>query len=235
MSKTRVAVRTSIQDLLGDTIPAEPIWSVFRYNEAINRNINLLAGRSLQIDSIAQTVTLIAGTYDYALTAAAGEMAAILQAFHVSSGQEILPLPWTEFNSQYRQDTSAPAPSGVPCHFTLWEATGTPRIRLGPTPNATGTVSLHEKTTVDLPTADGSTITFSDSLIRSLEASAGADLVESASREMLDKARLDRSFARTLRGQAEQGLRDHNLRKLRLGRRQSAVIRRGYPEFGMVR
>jgi len=226
LSQTRATVRGRIKELLGDVRPAEPIFTQFRYDECINRNIQMFMGRAIAQDTTL-TVSLVAGSYDYTVTAIIGEVKSAWQAFLSGTGAELTYLPLEELNNLYHQESSAAAASGDPAYFSLYESTTQVwKVRVAPTPASSGSLILYQSVTLDLPTSEGSSIAMDEQLIRALECAVAADLIETADQATLQAGRISRAAVPTFRLQAEQGLKDHNQRRMGMGRRQNYVLRR---------
>jgi hypothetical protein len=198
----------------------------FRYEEIIQRGIHSIATRTMMPRDAVASVTLVAGTYDYAVSASL-TIQSVSQAFLNSTGDELVFVPFDEFNAYYKQDTALPRASGTPAEFTLWENTsGLTRVRFGPTPSAAGTVKIHYSS-ITSPTTDSGFILFADDLITALVSWCAADIVVALDRAILTARGLDKSSAGPWIAEANQIIRGYNVRQGNLGLRQNHVLRYG--------
>lgn len=230
MATTRLTVTTFVQEMLGDTNPAARVISGFRVNECVSHNTHLMAGRCRMARNSVASLSLVASTYDYAVSATLTHQN-IAQVFLNSTGRELMFVPFEEFNAYYQQDTAQPLGSGTPEEYTLYEAiTATvhvSRIRFGPTPSAADTAKIHASNMPALLETDATTVPFSDQLVRGLVAACAAELVLAMSPENLAALKLDKAVASQWLADAERAIHDHNVRELNLGHQQDHVLRYG--------
>jgi hypothetical protein len=224
MAATRAVVRARIQELLGDVNPAERVVNLYRLNEIINRNIELIAPRVACPMRVAVSVTTEAGTPDYTASASF-EAQTVEQVFMNASGEELKLITFAEMCSNYRQDTATPVASGTPLYYTVYEKSdNVATLRIGPTPNAILVMKVHATSLTVLPTEDGSPggdIYFNAVLMRGLEAACAADVVEMLDDASLGALKISRGWAASLRRQAQEAIAAHNFRDEGLGRRHS--------------
>jgi hypothetical protein len=232
MAATRAVVRARIQELLGDVNPAERVVNLYRLNEIINRNMQVVAAQTIRPTELATAITLVNGTYDYAIVTV-DETQTVDQVFAngagvaLATGAELKLRTFVDMCSTYKQDTAAPVASGIPLHYTVYEKSdNVVTLRIGPTPNAaavTARVSLIVRATglITLPTTDASSIRFNAVLMRGLEAACAADVVEMLDDASLGALKISRGWAASLRRQAQEAIAAHNFRDEGLGRRHS--------------
>ena len=224
MSVTRAAIRTRVRELLGDTNGDERKISAFRYLQSIHRNMHMIAARVNMPRSSVQSITLVASTYEYtSLTNTPQSVGLVLLN---STGAELRPVPWEQFNAYYKQDTAEPRDSGTPSEYTIRENTSNGLvIRFGPTPNASDTVKVHIAIIPDQPSTDSTAVPFSDELARAWESAVAGELVSTISEDALKSLGVPRSSAALFFNQMEQAIRDYNRRQGRLGTRQDHIMR----------
>ncbi|HTF39006.1 MAG TPA: hypothetical protein VK754_00240 [Propionibacteriaceae bacterium] len=239
-------LRGRIFDMIGDVDSENPAINPFRLDAIINRQANRLASRTIRPQETVQSITLVVGTYDYAL-ASNGIVEHVSQVFLNADGLELYYLPFEQFNQRYRQATAAPAGSGQPREYTVWEtADQVMTLRVGPTPDTAGDGPLkvyHSILPVVLSNSvysfsDSDTIPFSHELLAGLEAACAAEAVLAMSDEFVAKLGLDRSrLVAHWTAEAEGAIRAYNLRQLNNGKRQDRIFRSsGYGHlFGWVR
>lgn len=142
MSQAYVDIRDRIRRLIHDVDPNRPAIGTLSMNAMIEGKSIEYAGRSFRHDESVQTVTLVAGTYDYTLT---GEIFGVQEVLRNSDGYSLTRRTMEYMNEHYRQDTSNPVSRATPTDYGIFELQGTTdasaqrvRIRVGPTP-PTGT------------------------------------------------------------------------------------------------
>ena len=227
MSATRSVVRGRIQELIGDVNPAERVVGQFRYDEVIGRNMHLLGARCAMGRDSVVSVTLVAGTYDYAVHATL-QYRDVSQVFLNDDGAELGFVPREQFDAYYLQDTADPVSSGTPREYTVYENTSSlTRIRVGPTPDAAGTLKVHASSIPALLTSDGATIPFSLELLRALESQCAAEIVLMLGQDALAKLGLDRAVAQKWTAEVDRTVRAYNQRVHDLGTRQNRILRYG--------
>lgn len=228
MAATRAVVRGRVQEILGDVDPSNRVVGQFRYDEVIGRNMHLLAGRVQMPQDAVASITLAAGTYDYAVHASL-QYLTVAQVFLDSDGQELEFVPRDEFNAYYRQDTSQPRSSGTPREYTVYEAATTSllRMRFGPTPDATDAAKVHASSLPALLSTDSSSIPFSNELLRGLESMCATEIALSLSPEQAARLGLDKSVVRKWSDDADEAIRTFNVRQRNLGNRQDRILRHG--------
>jgi hypothetical protein len=209
--------------MLGDQNPDERVVSTFRYNQAIGRNMHLIAARVQMPRSAVQSVSIsVALGFEYSTLTDTPQ--SVDQIFLNSTGDELVPVPWEQFNAYYRQDTADPRDSGTPREYTTREnVTSGLVIRVGPTPNASDTLKVHLSILPITLASDTTSIPFSDELRRGLESAVAAEIVTSLSDASLKKLGVPRPAAGLWNAQLETVIRDYNLRQQRLGTRQDHI------------
>lgn len=225
MSVTRAAIRTRVRELLGDTNGDERQISSFRYLQSIHRNMHLIAARVNMPRSSVQSVSIsVAGGYEYTtLTNTPQSVGLVLLN---STGAELAPVPWEQFNAYYRQDTAEPRDSGTPREYTMRENTSNGLVlRFGPTPDASDTVKVHISIIPDQPASDSTAVPFSDELARAWESAVAAELVSTIADDRLKALGVPRSAAGLFLKQMDEAIRDYNRRQGRLGTRQDHIMR----------
>lgn len=227
MAASRAVVRGRIQELIGDVNPAERVVNQFRYDEVIGRNMHLLGARcAMGRDSVA-SVTLVAGTYDYAVHASL-QYRDVSQVFLNDDGAELGFVPLGQFNAYYLQDTADPRSSGTPREYTVYENTSSLlRIRVGPTPDAAGTLKVHGSTIPVLLTSDSASIPFSLELLRALESQCAAEIALMLGPDALAKLGLASTAAQKWTAEVDSTVRAYNRRIHDHGSRQNRVLRHG--------
>lgn len=225
MATTRLAVRNRVYEMLGDPNPAERVVSEFRYNTSIERNMYLVAAKANMPRSAVSSTSLVADTYEYTISNTAQHVGFALLN---STGTELAPVPWEQFNAYYRQDSSSPRVSGTPKEYTVREDVSNDLIiRVGPTPDASDTLKVNLSVLPALLTTDAISIPFSEELTRALDLFVAGDVVASVSDELLAKLGVSRSAAGLWMDQGEKAVRDYNRRQSRLGERQNRIARHG--------
>lgn len=147
MSLSLVDVRDRVRLLTGDVDPGRPAVGTLRMNAMIEGRLIEFSGRTFRHDEAVQTVTLVASTYDYTLT---GETFGVQEVLRNSDGYALRRQTMEYMNEHYRQDTSSPvASANLPVDYAIFELAGTTasavqrtRIRVGPTPNASGSLKV---------------------------------------------------------------------------------------------
>ena len=226
MATDRATVRAAVQELLGDTNPDQRQVTTFRYNQSIHRHAQAIAARVYMPRIAVQSISLVAGTFEYtSLTATPNT---VDQVILNSTGAELAPVPWEQFNAYYRQDSAEPRDSGEPREYTIRESvTNGLVIRVGPTPSEADTLKIFETTIPAALASDATSIPFSDELVRGLESAVAAEIISTASDDRLKALGVARSAAATFAAQSEAMVRAYNLRQGRLGARQDRILRHG--------
>jgi hypothetical protein len=213
--------------MLGDVNPDSRAISQFRYNQSIARNVQLIAMRANLPRSAVQSVSIsVAGGYEY--SGITDAMQSVDQVLLNSTGDELVYVPWEQFNAYYRQDTAMPRASGTPVEYTIRENLSSGLvIRVGPTPNASDTLKVHGPILPAALSSDSTVIAFSDELIRGLESAVAAEIVSTLSEDKLKSLGVPRSAASLWVAQLDMAIRSYNQRQLRLGARQDRILRHG--------
>lgn len=223
MAATRVTVRRRIQELLGDTNPSERVVNTLKVEALINHHIVLLAARTIRNTETNLSIATASGTFDYTIHATL-EAQAVDQVYLNSTGTELRYLTLAEIGVLYKQGTTGAAANATPVHYTIFENEAqVPKIRLGPTPNATDAVDLVLSVMPTLPTADSTSILFPDVLMRGLEAAVAADCIDMMDDASLSALKLSRGAGASFRAQVEVAVAEHNARLNRFGRRQDRL------------
>lgn len=226
MASDRETVRGRIKELLGDSNPSEPIFGEFRYNDIINRNVYLIAGRATMPRTSVTSVSLVASTYEYTVASTVAQ--SVGQVFLNSNGDELNPVPWEQFNAYYKQDTAVPRASGTPREYTMREDTSnTLRFRFGPTPNATDTAKVHLSILPATLASDTTAIPFANDLVRALELTCAAEVVLVMDKARRQAAGLSPDVASKWLAASDAMVRDYNIRQAKLGTRQDHIYRGG--------
>lgn len=239
MSVTVEILKSRVRDLIGDVDSEQPVINPFRLDVIINKQIHRLSAKTIRPQETVQSITLVVGTYDYAL-ASSGLVAEVAQVFLDADGAELIgPVPFDVFNSRYRQATSEPAASGRPCEYTVWEtAANVATLRVGPTPDAASDGPLKVYHSI-MPTAlanttfpanasilaSNTTLPFGNELIAGLEAACAAEASRVMTAADRERAGIDKATIAGWVADAEEGVRAHNLRQRRLGRQQDHIFR----------
>jgi len=232
---TVAVLKARILDILGDVDPENRAVHPFRFDTIINRQVHRLASRTMRPQETVQSITLVVGTYDYAL-ASSGLVDHVSQVFLDADGSELLYVPFDLFNSRYRQATSEPAASGPPCEYTLWEtAANVMTLRVGPTPDnaADGPIKVYYSilpamlsNSVYSVLTGIEVIPFGNELIVGLEAACCADAVAGMNEESVKRLGIDKGIAiQQWAAEVESAIRAHNLRQLKNGKLQDHVFR----------
>ena len=219
-------MRAAVQELLGDTNPDQRQVTTFRYNQSIHRHVSAIASRVYLPRIAVQSVSLVAGTFEYtSLTATPNT---VDQVILNSTGAELAPVPWEQFNAYYRQDSAEPRDSGEPREYTIRESvTNGLVIRVGPTPSEADTLKIFETTIPAQVASDTTSIPFADELRRALESFVAAEIISTLSEDRLRALGVAKSAATLYLKQGEDGIRAYNIRQGRLGQRQDRILRHG--------
>jgi len=229
-------LRARILDRIGDMDPDQPAIAPFRLDAIINAQTHRIASRTIRPQETVQSITLVAGTYDYAL-ASSGLVEHVAQVFLDADGIELYYRPFEDFNSRYKQATSEPLPNGAPREYTTWEtAAQVMTLRVGPTPDSADDGPLKVYHSI-LPAmlsdsahdafSNTDSIPFSSELAVGLEAACAAEAVAGMKADDVARLGLDRrTLVAQWREDAESAIREYNRRQLRNGRRQDRIFRR---------
>jgi hypothetical protein len=177
------------------------------------------------------SVSLVSGTYQYTLSSESAKSVSLVLLN--STGGELAPVPWEEFNAYYKQDTASPRANGTPREYTTRESSAnTTLIRFGPTPNATDSAKVHVSllaaTASGVPTAgDVEDIFLPNDLIRGLEARCCAEVALMLAPENRAALGISADVATKWLDEAKQVIHDYNVRQGRLGSRQDYILRYG--------
>lgn len=230
------SIRARIYDIIGDHNTEDPAIDPFRIDSVINKNAHRIAARTIRPQETVQSITLVVGTYDYAL-ASSVNVDHVAQVFLDADGIELCYVPFELFNSRYKQATSEPAASGTPREYTLWETSSqVMTLRVGPTPDtaADGPIKVYHSVMPTLMSnsdnvgglSNTATIPFSNELVAALESACASELVGIMTAEKLEKLGLDKSvLIPRWEREVEEGIRSHNLHRLKNGLQQDRVLR----------
>jgi hypothetical protein len=191
--------------------------------QLMNTALHMLANRVMMEDEALLTVQLVAGTYDYTLTGIAGP---VRNVFLSPYGLELERMEWDEITVLYRQDTAAPAGSGVPSEYALVETSAqASKIRVAPTPSSLGAVAMKVRYSI-IPaalTAETSTVPFSQSMLRAFERQVASMCVALMSPEDRKRRMLGVEQVKGWQEMVESTVREENWR-MRLGSTQDAIM-----------
>jgi hypothetical protein len=175
VSATRIVTERNIRLLIDDNNPQQFSISSVRMAQLIQGQMQLIGQRVfLPMESVF-SVTLVASTYDYTLTGVVGD---IRQIIDNATGLELDQQTLDYMVQIYRQDSATSTSTGTPRDYALLETSAQlSRIRVGPTPSASGTLKVYYGIIPTSLTADSSTIPFSAPLLRGLERAVAAECV----------------------------------------------------------
>lgn len=211
MSATRSATEDIIRLLIDDHDRDDYAISSIRMAEIIQGQMQLLGAQTHLPMEAVTSVALLAGTYDYTLTGVVGD---VRQVIDNATGMELTPVTLDELVSTYRQDTAVPqGSSNPPLYYAVLETSAQlSRIRVAPTPGASGTLKVYYGIVPASLSADASTIPFSAPLLRVLERSCAMECVASMSREDRAQRMISADVLSIWQNSVSEGLRAENLR-----------------------
>lgn len=215
MSATRSATELEVRRLIDDLDPDDFAISSIRMHSMVQGQMHLLAPRTVLPMEAVTDVALLASIYDYTLTGIVGD---IRQAILNSTGLALDPMNLEDLNAQYRQDTAQAAGTGTPRAYALFETSAqASKMRVAPTPSASGTIKLYYGIIPAALSADSSAIPFSAPLLRILERMVASECVAAMSEQDRAKRMIGVEVVPMWRAMADQGLRDENFRLRVLG------------------
>ena len=224
MALTVGEVRNRVKEVLGDMNPSDQVVGEYRYDEIVRGNVQVVASRANMPRNSPVSISLLAGTYDYAVSATLTYQS-IAQVLLNSNGRELVFVPFEQFNAYYKQETAEPHGSGTPVEWTAYENTsGLTRMRFGPTPDESDTAKVHANS---IPLLDPASISFSDDLVRALIYSCASEVLLMLNDEQRAKLGLDTKVAAKWAADVERAIHGYNVRQQNLGAVANHVLRYG--------
>lgn len=214
MSQTRSVTSYNIRLLIDDLDPDDYAISSVRMNQYIQGQMHLLGNRMVLPMEAVTSVAVTGGTYDYTLTGTAGD---VRQVFWNSTGQELDRLSFEDIVSQFLQDTSVSS-TGTPAYYSLYETSAqASKLRLAPTPAASGTLKIYYGIIPAALTTDASTIPFSAPMLRVLEKMVARECLGIMGPDDLKRRMISKDVIPLWTQQIEQGISYENFRMAAMG------------------
>jgi len=221
MSATRTATEMNVRYLIDDLDPDDYAISSVRMHQYLQGQMQVMSTRLILPMEAVTSVAVTGGTYDYTLTGIVGDVRKVLWS---ETGRELARMTFDDICSAYLQDTDE-AVSGEPCAYALYETSAqASKLRLGPTPDASGTLKLYYGIIPAALTTDASVIPFSAPLLRALERLTAAECVAVMSGQDKQRRMVGPESVRLWREMAEQAIVNENYRMRSMGALQSRIV-----------
>lgn len=242
MSVTRSRAVWRVREMLRDMDYSDSLASDYVYIDVVERNARSIAGRVFLPLLSVQSTSLTAGTYEYTLTDT--QVQSITQVILNSNGQELVFVPWEQFNAHWKQDSATPVSSGTPTEYTWREIASTGLgindavIRVGATPSADDTIDIYRANAVPSATTpapsqqftmtDSTAIPFADDLMAGLYAACAGEIAATSAPEALAKRGLSPNCAGVWLAQVTPAIVTYN-RRMRHAAELPYISRAGRP------
>jgi hypothetical protein len=221
MSQTRAITEMNVRYLIDDLDPEDYAISSVRMHQYLQGQMHLLASRMVLPMEAVTSVAVVAGTYDYTLTGTVGD---IRQIQWNATGGELEPMLFEELNAEFKQDTAVVYSSGTPRAYAPFETSAqASKIRVAPTPAATGTLKVYYGIIPAALTADSSVIPFSAPMLRILERLVASECVSVMSPEDRKRRMLGTEVVAFWARMVEHGISDENFRMRTQGSTQRRI------------
>ena len=220
MSATRTATEMNIRLLIDDLDPDSYAISSVRMHQYLQGQMHVMGTRLILPMEAVTSVSVVAGTYDYTITGTVGDVRKVLDN---ATGRELVPMTFDDICSAYLQDTDESV-SGDPAAYALYETSAqASKMRVGPTPSASGTLKVYYGIIPAALTTDASTIPFSAPLLRALERLTAAECVAVMGAQDRQKRMVSPDVVRLWREMAEQAITNENYRMRTMGALQRRI------------
>ena len=221
MSQTRLVTEQNVRYLIDDLDPDDYAISSVRMHQYLQGQMQLLGGRMILPMEAVTSVAVVAGTYDYTLTGTVGD---VRQVLWNANGLVLEPLSFDELNETFRQDTALNYTATVPMCWALYETSAqASKLRIAPTPAASGTLKVYYGVIPASLTADSSTIPFSAPMLRILERMVASECVTVMSPEDRKRRMIGTGVVAMWQRATEMGIANENFRMRTQGALQSRI------------